>query len=131
VKKEERKMDLFHIVSEERIKKALEEGEFDNLPGMGKSLSKDDMAGVPQELRMAYKLMKNAGFTEEENVLRQEMMTIETLLRKCADDEEKAELQGKLNEKLLRFNQMMSKRGGQTNSAIFKNYQQKMQSKFK
>lgn len=124
-------MDLFHIVSEERIKKAHEEGEFENLPGIGKPLPKDDMAGVPEDLRMAYKMMKNSGFTEEENLLKQEMLTIENLLQKCDNDDEKESLKRKLNEKLLRFNQVMSKRGWQTNTSVFKNYQQKMQNKLK
>jgi DNA polymerase I-like protein with 3'-5' exonuclease and polymerase domains len=123
-------MDLFHIVSEDRIKKAYRDGEFNHLPGYGKPLELEDLSGIPEELRMAYKLMKNAGYTEEESSLRQEMMTIESLLKKC-DDSEKDDLQKKLNEKLLRFNQLMSKRGVQTNSAFFKNYQQKVQNKLK
>ncbi|MGJ7911745.1 DnaJ family domain-containing protein [Neobacillus sp. LXY-1] len=124
-------MDLFHILSEDRIKKAYRDGEFDNLPGYGKPLELEDLSYIPEELRMAYKLLKNAGFTEEENHLRQEMMTIEDLMKRCDDNIEKAEMQKKLNEKLLRFNQLMSKRRGHTNSAIFKNYQLKIQDKLK
>ncbi|WP_026573956.1 DnaJ family domain-containing protein [Bacillus sp. UNC438CL73TsuS30] len=124
-------MDLFHIVSEERIKKAYEDGEFENLPGMGKPLPLDDLAGVPEELRMAYKLLKNAGYTEEEGHLRREMTTIEDLMKKCDDPGEREGLRRKLNEKLLRFNQMMSKRGVKTNSSFFKNYEHKVQNKLK
>ncbi|MED1467330.1 DnaJ family domain-containing protein [Bacillus salipaludis] len=124
-------MDLFHIVSEERIKKAYEDGEFENLPGMGKPLPLDDLAGVPEELRMAYKLLKNAGYTEEESHLRREMTTIENLMKKCDDPGEREGLRRKLNEKLLRFNQMMSKRGVKTNSSFFKNYEHKVQNKLK
>ena len=124
-------MDLFHIVSEDRIKKAYQDGEFDNLPGLGKPLQLEDLSGIPEELRMAYKLLKNAGYTQEEGQLRQEMMTIEDLMKKCEDTSEKESLQKKLNEKLLRFNQLMSKRGVKTNSAIFKNYEQKVQKKIK
>ena len=124
-------MDLFHIVSEDRIKKAYQDGEFENLPGLGKPLQLEDLSGIPEELRMAYKLLKNAGYTQEEGQLRQEMMTIEGLLKKCDDSTEKESLQKKLNEKLLRFNQLMSKRGVKTNSAIFKNYEQKVQKKIK
>ncbi|MGG3562714.1 DnaJ family domain-containing protein [Neobacillus rhizosphaerae] len=124
-------MDLFHIVSEDRIKKAYQDGEFENLPGLGKPLQLEDLSGIPEELRMAYKLLKNAGYTQEEGQLRQEMMTIEGLMKKCEDTSEKESLQKKLNEKLLRFNQLMSKRGVKTNSAIFKNYEQKVQKKIK
>lgn len=122
-------MDMFHIISEDRIKKAYKDGEFDNLPGLGKPLQLEDMSGIPEELRMAYKLLKNAGYTQEEGQLRQEMMTIENLIKKCDDSSEKENLQKNLNEKLIRFNQLMSKRGVKTNSAIFKNYEQKVQKK--
>ncbi|MEO2078106.1 MAG: DnaJ family domain-containing protein [Bacillus sp. (in: firmicutes)] len=124
-------MDMFHIISEDRIKKAYKDGEFDNLPGLGKPLQLEDMSGIPEELRMAYKLLKNAGYTQEEGQLRQEMVTIENLIKKCDDSGEKENLQKNLNEKLIRFNQLMSKRGVKTNSAIFKNYEQKVQKKIK
>jgi hypothetical protein len=124
------KMDLFHILAEEKIKQAYKDGEFDNLPGMGKPLKLDDMSGVPEELRMAYRIMKNAGYTEEETVLRKELMTIEDLIHKCDNDDEKEKLQKQLNEKLLRFNRVMSKRGVQTNSAMFKKYRQNITKKF-
>jgi hypothetical protein len=124
-------MDLFHIVSEDRIKKAYKDGEFENLPGLGKPMQLEDLSGIPEDLRMAYKVLKNAGYTQDESQLRQEMMTIESLIKKCDDSSEKEDLQKKLNEKLLRFNQVMSKRGVKTNSSMFKNYQQKVQNKLK
>lgn len=124
-------MDLFHIIAEEKIKQAMKDGEFDRLPGMGKPLKPDDMSGVPENLRMAYRIMKNAGYTEEETDLRKELMTIEDLLKKCDDDSERQSLQKQLNEKLLRFNRLMSKRGVQTNSSMFKQYERKLTNNFK
>jgi len=121
-------VDFFQILSEERIKKAYQDGEFDGLPGFGKPIQIEDLSAIPEELRMAYKIMKNAGYTEEEGSLRQEMMSIEDLLKKC-DESEKENLRRKLNEKLLRFNQLMAKRGIKTNSSLFKNYELKVQRK--
>ncbi|MED4228835.1 DUF1992 domain-containing protein [Neobacillus cucumis] len=121
-------MDFFQILSEDKIRKAYQDGEFNALPGFGKPMVQEDLSGIPEELRMAYKIMKNAGYTEEEGQLRQEMMSIESLLHKC-DEEEKDSLQRKLNEKLLRFNQLMSKRGVKTNSSVFKNYELRVQRK--
>ncbi|MDN3017627.1 DnaJ family domain-containing protein [Neobacillus drentensis] len=124
-------MDMFQIVSEDRIKKAYKDGEFENLPGLGKPMQLEDLSAIPEDLRMAYKLLKNAGYTQEESHLRQELMTIEDLIKKTDDSSEKENLQRKLNEKLIRFNQIMSKKGVKTNSSIFKNYELKVQNKLK
>jgi succinate dehydrogenase/fumarate reductase flavoprotein subunit len=122
-------MDFFGIISEERIKKGYKEGEFENLPGFGKPLPHDELSHVPDDLRMAYRMMKNAGYTEEDNALKQEMSTIEDLIKKCEDPAEKKELQKQLNQKLLQFNSIMSKRRTSTNSSIFKNYENKIHHK--
>lgn len=123
-------MDFSTIISEDRIKKAYEDGEFKDLPGFGKPLKLDDLSSVPEELRMAYRMLKNAGFSPEDHVLKQEMLSIQDLLKNCEDDAERKNLQAKLNEKQLRFNQVMSKRRGTGNSSIFKNYEQKIDRKF-
>lgn len=54
------------FIAEQRILEAMERGEFDNLPGKGKPLDLEDDANVPEDLRMAYKLLKNAGYAPEE-----------------------------------------------------------------
>jgi len=46
---------------ERRIQSAIARGEFDDLPGAGRPLALDDDALVPEELRVAYRLLKNAG----------------------------------------------------------------------
>lgn len=122
-------MDFSMIVAEDLIKKAYEDGDFKNLPGFGKPLKLDDLSGVPEELRMAYRLMKNAGFTPEENTLRQEVTTFEDLIRKCDDSAELESLSQQLSQKLLQYNSMISKRGIKTNSARFKNYERKIEQK--
>lgn len=122
-------MDFGFIVSEDRIKRAYKDGEFDNLPGYGKPLNLEDLSAVPQELRMAYQLMKNSGFSPEVNKLRQEVMTIEDLIRTCENPEEQEKLTQQLGQKLLKYNKIMSSRGSNTNSAVFKNYERKIQNK--
>ncbi|MED1202263.1 DUF1992 domain-containing protein [Heyndrickxia acidicola] len=122
-------MDFFRL-SEERIKQAQENGEFDNLPGLGKPLPKDDLAGIPEELRMAYRLMRNAGYSPEEANLKQELMTIEDLIKHTKDETEKEGLKNQLTQKLLNYNQMLSKKRINTNSSVFKNYEQKIEKKF-
>ena len=122
-------MDLFWIIAEERIKKAYKDKEFQNLPGYGKPLPADDLASVPEDLRMAFRIMTNAGYTDEDSKLKHEMMTIEDLIRKAENPDDKEELRRKLNEKMLRYNSVMAKRGKKTNSAVFKNYEEKINKK--
>jgi hypothetical protein len=122
-------MDLFTILSEQNIKKAYEDGEFDCLPGFGKPLNLEDDSSIPEELRMAHRIMKNAGFSTEENALRKEMLRIEDMIRDCEDQPEKEGLRKDLNEKLLKFNGLMSKKRINTNSSVFKNYEHKIEKK--
>lgn len=52
---------------EEKIKKAVDNGEFDHLPGMGKPLNlKDDLPGLSEDLKMTYRILKNGGFISEQ-----------------------------------------------------------------
>ena len=53
-------------IAERRIAEAVSQGEFDNLPGAGRPLDLDDDALVPEELRAAYRILKNAGIAPPE-----------------------------------------------------------------
>ncbi|OIK11664.1 DnaJ family domain-containing protein [Bacillus sp. MUM 13] len=123
-------MDFAGMVSEERIKKAMAEGEFDHLPGKGKPLVLEDLSAIPPELRMAYSMMKNAKMMESEEKYRKEMLTIEELIACCQVPEERGKLQEKLNQKLLHFNKVMEKRKI-TNSSFFKKYENKIASRLR
>jgi len=48
---------------EEIIRRAMEEGQFDNLPGKGKPLQLDENPHEDVEWRTAYHILKNSGFT--------------------------------------------------------------------
>jgi hypothetical protein len=50
----------FEKIVEERILKAQKKGEFKNLPCSGKPLVFEDDCCVSEELRLAYKILKNA-----------------------------------------------------------------------
>lgn len=67
-------MDPLQRMAEARIQEAVDRGELDNLPGAGKPLPPDDMNPlVPEALRMAYRVLKNAGFIPPELSLEQEV----------------------------------------------------------
>ncbi|WP_408009363.1 DnaJ family domain-containing protein [Pseudalkalibacillus sp. A8] len=118
-------MDFSAGIAEEKIKAALQKGEFDNLPGKGKPLPKDDLTGVPDELRISYKILKNGGFVPPEVQLKKEMVTLEELIAVSRDNKERAELNKRLNEKIIRFNNLMEKRKISQSSA-FHSHQNKI-----
>jgi hypothetical protein len=51
-------------VAEQKIQEALQNGEFDQLPGAGKPLAMEDLSHLPPEARMAYTILKNSGYLE-------------------------------------------------------------------
>jgi hypothetical protein len=102
-------MDILAKIAEQRIREAMERGEFDHLPFYGKPIKLDDLVGVPEHLRMGYKILKNAGVLPEEMQLKKEMVSLKNLLGACYDETERQTLQQKMNEKMLRYNMMMEK----------------------
>lgn len=99
-------MLAFEIIAEQRIREAIERGEFDRLPGAGQPLKLEDDAMIPPELRMAYKVLKNAGCLPPELELRKEIVTLRDLLRAVEDDGEKKAKFRELNHKLLKLSLM-------------------------
>jgi len=50
------------FIAEQKIQEALQNGEFDHLPGTGKPLAMEDLSHLPPEARMAYTILKNSGY---------------------------------------------------------------------
>jgi hypothetical protein len=127
-------MDILAKIAEQRIREAIERGEFDNLPLHGKPIKLDDLAGVPEHLRMGYKILKNAGVLPAEVQLKKEIVTLKNLLDACYDETEKNMLQQKMNEKMLRYNMLLEKQqgrrwGGTGGSASIRSYRQRVLTK--
>ena len=99
--------DFLHFMAsqaERRIAQAQKDGEFDHLPGAGRPLDLEDDSQVPQELRMAFKVLKNAGYVPPEIADRKEINTILDLLEHCEDGAEKVRQMQKLDVILMRMN---------------------------
>jgi hypothetical protein len=54
------------FLAERRIAEAVSRGEFDHLPGAGRPLDLEEDPLVPEEMRVAYRILKNAGYVPEE-----------------------------------------------------------------
>lgn len=90
-------MDAISLIAERRIAEAQEEGAFDNLPGAGRPLELEDDSMVPEDLRMAYKVLRNAGYLPPQLETAREIQTVMDLLENCADEREKYRQMQKLN----------------------------------
>jgi len=87
----------FEAIVEERIKQAQKEGRFDNLAGRGRPLD-FEYANVPEELRLAHKVLKNAGFLPPEIELKKKISQTRDLMAGLDETTpKKAELGKKLN----------------------------------
>jgi len=91
------------IVAEQRIREAMERGEFENLPSRGRPLDLDEDANVPEELRMAYKLLKNGGYLGEASLKEGPPSSLDNLMRHCPDERFKLRQMLKLNVVESRF----------------------------
>lgn len=96
----------FDKIVEERILAAQRKGEFKNLEGSGKPLRLDDDAHIPDELRIAYKILKNADMVPPEIELKKEIVQTEDLLRGMQDTAEKYKVIKKLNFLIMKLNVM-------------------------
>jgi hypothetical protein len=81
---------------EERIRMAIQDGAFDDLPGRGRPLDLGDDALVPAEMRPAYRVLKNAGYIPEELELRRQIADVQELLGQALDAEERRLASGRL-----------------------------------
>jgi hypothetical protein len=102
-------MDIFAKIAEERIKKAMENGEFHNLCGAGKPLLLEDETLIPEDIRLSYRILKNAGCIPPELEKRRDILNLKELLNTIDDNKERLKKLRELNFKMTEFN-MMKKR---------------------
>ncbi|RNC71786.1 MAG: DUF1992 domain-containing protein [Desulfuromonadales bacterium] len=103
-------MDILATIAERKIREAMERGEFDDLSGKGKPLvMEEDLAGVPAEVRMAYRILKNAGFVPPEVVLRKEIVSLRELVNSLEESEERRQKQRELDFKLMKLSMMRNR----------------------
>lgn len=103
-------MEYLHRLAEDRIQKAQEEGLFDNLPGKGKPLNLDDDSSVPEDLRLTFKVLKNAHCLPIEMELGKEIFSLRQLLDVVMDPEVRRELRRELNHLILDLNVLHKRR---------------------
>lgn len=74
-------MHFLELIAERKIAEAEREGALKDLPGEGAPLALDDDPLIPEDLRMAYRILKNAGLVPEEISMLREVAQLEALVR--------------------------------------------------
>ena len=93
-------------LAEQRILEAQRKGEFDDLPGKGKPLALEDYSALPEDLRMAYHVLKNANVLPPEAELLEDIHILEDLLKHVEDKGEKKSLAKSLQWKMIRLDML-------------------------
>jgi hypothetical protein len=120
-------MDAFEKIAERKIMEAIRNGEFDNLLNSGKPINLDDDPFIPQELRMAYRILHNSSCIPPELELRNEIISLRSMINSLDNDKERIKKIRELNFKLLKINELRKK---PFDIEDFPEYQEKIYRKF-
>ena len=94
---------------EEKIREAIERGEFDNLSGHGKPLDLDAYFNTPEDLRMAFAMLKSNDFVPEEVEIMKEIDALKSKIA-TAEETELEVLKKRLNERSLALSLLFDRR---------------------
>lgn len=107
-------MLLFDLLAEKRIEQARDAGAFDNLPGAGKPLPEEDLCLIPEEERVAYRILKNAGYMPPELALHRQALDLAMRLAAMPEDDAGADrtaTRAVLLDRLARINLCLAEAG--------------------
>ncbi len=97
----------FDRIVEAIIREAMERGEFDNLPGRGKPIDLTEYFETPEEVRIAYSVLKNAGMTSREVDLLKEIAELKQVREAMLDEKKKQEIDRQIRQKQVEFSVRM------------------------
>jgi len=89
------------------IREAIRRGEFDNLPGKGKPIDLSDYFNTPENFRLAYSIMKNAGVLPEEVEILKEIEALKSQLEACTDKSQRKQLKKKIEDRKMRVSLLL------------------------
>lgn len=94
---------------DERIRQAIEAGEFDNLTGKGKPIDLSAYFETPEDLRMAYSMLKSNDFVPQEVELLKEIDGLTKQMEASTDEDQSNRLKKQITAKKHVFNMMLEK----------------------
>lgn len=82
-------MLALELIAERKIAEAIGRGELADLPGQGRPLDLDDDPLIPEDVRVAYRILKNAGYVPPEVESLRTFATLERLVDETPDGEQR------------------------------------------
>jgi hypothetical protein len=116
-------MDPLSFIAEQKIAQAMQERDFNSPKWKNKPLPLDDDRFVPDDLKMAYKILKNSGYLPPEIEDRKEVKKLEDLIACTEDEHERLKQMKKLNVLLMKID---AQRSSPVNIAGQNDYYQKV-----
>ena len=104
-------LEAIRRIAERKISEAIQKGFLTTQGWRNRSLPMTNDTLVPEELRMAHKILKNAGYLPPEIEAKKESQKIEDLLATCEDEHTRVKQIKKLNYLMLKLNTMKGERG--------------------
>ncbi len=96
-------------IAERRITQAIENGTLRTDSWKNKPLPLDSDSFVPDDLKMAYKILKNSGFVPPEVETRKEIQKLEDLIARTEDEHQRVKQMKKLNVLLMKLDSRRSR----------------------
>lgn len=103
----------FSRIAENRIREAMEQGLFDNLEGAGRPLDLEEYFSMPEDLRMAYSILKSAHCVPAEVELLNEVSRLERTIAQTAEPAARASLQASLATRQMQLRMSFERRARQ------------------
>lgn len=102
-------LEAIRRIAEQKISEAVREGRLSVAGWRNRPLPSDNNSLVPEDLRLAYKILKNAGCVPPELELKREILKMEDLMAGLPDEKEKYRLMQRINYKIMQLNIMQHK----------------------
>lgn len=102
-------LNAIQIIAERKISEAIRNGKLETGEWKGKPLPVEDDRFVPPDLRLAYKILKNAGYLPPEIEAKKEIQRLEELIAATEDEHVRVKQMKKLNLLVTKLNTMRNR----------------------
>ncbi len=102
----------FEKIAERKIREAMKDGQFDRLPSAGRPIDLEEYFKLPEDLRMAYSILRSANCLPEEVELLNEIAALERQLAAAATEDARRRAASTLDARRVRLAMALERRRG-------------------